>query len=677
MAIYAALKKRWPGLETMSPLQRATVLGDVFAVSYAAPLLVIGVVWLAVVTDRTVLEQHWAALVALGALQIMFSNLPFEMAIELSPGIPASAVSSLDRLVLWSAALILGPVALWIPVVEGLALLGYRLRINKHPAARWAEARNILFEMVQLTFGGLLALAVYETLGGTYPPQGMSVDALAPAFVATALRMVLELLIQIPLFVYFLIRLLPLFGGVTRRAFARFLLISDALPDFAEPFIVLAVGLYAAHGWGAYVFLIAGALLASLLAYRLSQAAAQSTQRTREMAQLEQLGRAIIDAPPDGSALPDLLRSHVPGMFGFSGVEIRLFPDQKILHIPDEWPMVLEATWNWVRTIDDAQVFKPKAELPWGEARHANGVIVVPIKDVENGDVVGGIYITRRHNFRSVRLTLPAAQSLAAQIAGAINRVRVYQRTLAHQKMEQELAFAGEIQSRFLPTSVPQAEGWQIGVALEPARQTSGDFYDLIMLPEGRIGIVVADVADKGTGAALYMALSRTLLRTYALEYPTQPANALAATNERILADTQTDQFVTVFYGVLDPAAKTLTYGNAGHNPGFLISGENGLRELSRTGIPLGLFDSAVWKDHIVELAAGDTLVLYTDGATEAQNQDGEFFGTERLIEIVRACPAAQVQTLCSTLLDEIQRFAGEMPQADDITLAVVRRAIH
>jgi len=640
-----------------------------------APFLIIGVVWLAAVTDLAVIERHWAALVMVGGLHILFSNLTFEMVIELSPGIPANAVSSLERLVLWSGALIVGPEVLWVPVLEGLALFGYRFKRNSHPAARWSEGRNILFKVTQFAFGGLVALAFYEMLDGTYPPQAMTVDALAPALAATALRVALDFLIQIPLYVYFLSKLLPLFGGVTRQAFTRFLLISEALPDCAEPFIVLAVGLYAEKGWGAYLFLIAGALLASLLANRLSQAAAQSSQRTREMAQLEQLGRAIIDAPPDGSALPDLLRAHVLGMFGFSGVEIRLFPDQKILHIPDEWPMVDERVWEWVRTLDAPRLFKPRVDLPWGEARYGNAILIAPVKDVETEQVLGGIFITHRRSYQNMKQSLPAAQTLAAQIAGAINSARVYQQTLAHQKMEQELAFAGEIQSRFLPTHVPQADGWQIGVALEPARQTSGDFYDLIALPEGRIGIVVADVADKGTGAALYMALSRTLLRTYALEYPAQPGSALAAANERILADTQTDQFVTVFYGVLDPTAQTLTYGNAGHNPGFVISGANGLRELGKTGIPLGMFDGAAWKEHTVELAAGDTLVLYTDGVTEAQNRDGEFFGTERLIEIVRTCPAAQVQALCSTLLDEIQRFAGEMPQADDITLAVVRRA--
>jgi sigma-B regulation protein RsbU (phosphoserine phosphatase) len=121
----------------------------------------------------------------------------------------------------------------------------------------------------------------------------------------------------------------------------------------------------------------------------------------------------------------------------------------------------------------------------------------------------------------------------------------------ANQRMTQELCLAGEVQASFLPQPVPEIPGWQLGAILQPARQASGDFYDFLPLPDARLGIVVADVSDKGAGAALYMALSCALIRTYAPQYPAQPERLLAAVNRRLLADCSANHFVTLFYGVL------------------------------------------------------------------------------------------------------------------------------
>ena len=217
--------------------------------------------------------------------------------------------------------------------------------------------------------------------------------------------------------------------------------------------------------------------------------------------------------------------------------------------------------------------------------------------------------------------------------------LKIYAETLAHEKVAQELAFAGRIQNTFLPTTTPQLSGWDIAAtSLIPARQTSGDFYDFVDLGEGRLGILVADVADKGTGAALYMALSRTLLRTYALEYPDDPAKVLEAANERILTDTVSDQFVTVFYGVLAADSGQFTYANGGHNPAFLLRnhGSDETDSLTKTGVPLGMFSGMSWRTDTIEVGAGDSLILYTDGVSEAQNANDDEFGESRLIDSCR-----------------------------------------
>jgi len=245
-----------------------------------------------------------------------------------------------------------------------------------------------------------------------------------------------------------------------------------------------------------------------------------------------------------------------------------------------------------------------------------------------------------------------------------------------HLKVGRELALAGKIQAGFLPEVLPNIPGWQLAATLEPARETAGDFYDFIPLPNGRLGVLVADVADKGMGAALYMALCRTLIRTYAAEYDTRPDLLLSAVNDRILMDTTASLFITVFFGALDPVSGTLTYCNAGHNPPYLLSPADGgeVRKLARTGIPLGIPENATWSQGAVRLAPGDVVVLYTDGITEAQDGRDMFFGEERLLEALRASLGRSARDIQDALLAEVRRFVGDAPQYDDITLVVALR---
>jgi serine phosphatase RsbU (regulator of sigma subunit) len=241
--------------------------------------------------------------------------------------------------------------------------------------------------------------------------------------------------------------------------------------------------------------------------------------------------------------------------------------------------------------------------------------------------------------------------------------------------MRRELQVAGEIQASFLPRSIPQIPGWDIAAALQPARQTSGDFYDFIELANGRLAFLVADVADKGTGAALFMALSRTLLRTYALQFPDEPARVLAETNERILADTHASQFVTLFYAVLDLATGDVVYANAGHNPALLLPAGNGeIVWLPNSGPPLGVMERLTWQERDFCLAPGDTLLLYTDGVTEAQNEAAEFFAEERLVTAVQSSAEQTAVGRQTAVLQAVTQFTGQMPQFDDIALLTITR---
>jgi sigma-B regulation protein RsbU (phosphoserine phosphatase) len=245
----------------------------------------------------------------------------------------------------------------------------------------------------------------------------------------------------------------------------------------------------------------------------------------------------------------------------------------------------------------------------------------------------------------------------------------------ANQRMARELSLAGQIQASFLPQTLPRIAGWDLATALRPARETSGDYYDVIPLEGGRLGILVADVVDKGVAAALYMALTWGLIRTYAAEQPDRPAEALQAVNRRLLADTGASQFVTVFYGVVELASGALTYCNAGHCPPYVLPAGNvaAPRPLARTGVPLGILEEDC-QEQIAELAPGDALVLYTDGVTEAQSDEQGPYGEQRLLEGITARLAWPAQKIVAEVMDDVLAFAGGGPR-DDMTLALLKRA--
>ncbi|MBN1657957.1 MAG: SpoIIE family protein phosphatase [Anaerolineae bacterium] len=238
-----------------------------------------------------------------------------------------------------------------------------------------------------------------------------------------------------------------------------------------------------------------------------------------------------------------------------------------------------------------------------------------------------------------------------------------------------ELTLAGRVQTSLLPVRPPQVPGWQIAASLRPAREASGDFFDFIPLPGGRLGLVIADVADKGMAAALYMALSRTLIRTYATDYPERPDLTLRAANARILADTQADLFVTVFYGVLSPDTATLTYCNAGHHPPYLLNSRNGdaPQPLPGHGMALGIMHDTHWEHTTVTFPPGAALVLYTDGVLDAQNSTESRFGTQQMLDAALAGLRAG-RNPQTDILNRLQQFVGDAPQFDDITLMTVVR---
>ncbi len=243
--------------------------------------------------------------------------------------------------------------------------------------------------------------------------------------------------------------------------------------------------------------------------------------------------------------------------------------------------------------------------------------------------------------------------------------------------LTRELIMAGRIQVDILPEKAPVLPGWDISARLKPARETSGDFYDFIPLTERKWGVVIADVTDKGMGAALFMALSSTLIRTYATRFPTLPGLALNAVSERLLTDTRGGMFVTALFGILEPHSGRFIYANAGHPPGYHISSQRGkttIEELRPTGMAMGVSETAQWKQKICRLSPGDYLVMYTDGITEAQNRQGTFFGEERVLDVVLSKIGRTSREVHDAVIEGVNHFESYALQQDDMALVVIHR---
>ena len=242
----------------------------------------------------------------------------------------------------------------------------------------------------------------------------------------------------------------------------------------------------------------------------------------------------------------------------------------------------------------------------------------------------------------------------------------------AQAQLKAELDVARALQIAILPATFPMKPGCDGAARMIPATTMGGDFYDFIELPDGRIGLVMADVSGKGVPAAFFMAVARTNLRELAAHY-TEPGACLAQTNEVLCAQNPMELFVTVFYCVFDATTGMLRYANGGHNPPYVRRVDGLVEALNGTGgLVLGVMPGIDYPNHTVQLLPGDRLVLYTDGVTEAFNPADEAYGAERLIAEVKAHGDGAAAALVERICRSVTVFAGTSPQSDDITLAVL-----
>jgi serine phosphatase RsbU (regulator of sigma subunit) len=242
------------------------------------------------------------------------------------------------------------------------------------------------------------------------------------------------------------------------------------------------------------------------------------------------------------------------------------------------------------------------------------------------------------------------------------------------ERIEQELRIARLIQQTLLPKTLPKLSGYDIAAYYQPAREVGGDFYDSFVLEDGRLGLVVGDVTDKGIPAALVMATTRTMLRVSAQRlFP--PGEVLKRANDALVPDIPPNMFITCLYAILDTESGRLVYANAGHDPPYLRHHGSNVEELRARGMPLGLMPGMEYEEKEVTLQRGESVLFYSDGLVEAHDPKGEMFGFPRLQGLVGAHHSGE-SSLIDFLLSELTDFAGEnWEQEDDITLVTLERS--
>lgn len=316
--------------------------------------------------------------------------------------------------------------------------------------------------------------------------------------------------------------------------------------------------------------------------------------------------------------------------------------------------------------------FKPTKE--YDEALLDGGRLLIAVPLIIKSDLFGVLLVEEAegaHRFRARRLEI--INGIAQQIALAIQNDRLQGEMVVRERLETEIQLARQIQETFIPEKLPQPPGWELAARWKTARQVGGDFYDVIELPDKKLGFIIADVADKGVPAALFMALTRTLVRAAVAE-ALSPAEVLKRVNDLLMPDTRQGMFVTAVYAVLDQESGEFTYANAGHNPPFWIRSSEQIEKLTRTGIALGVTYSNPMTERTIKLNSCESILLYTDGLTEAFSPEGNLFGEARLLDAIRSDGLSSAEALLDSVESHLSNFTGLQPLSDDLTLMVVRR---
>jgi sigma-B regulation protein RsbU (phosphoserine phosphatase) len=321
----------------------------------------------------------------------------------------------------------------------------------------------------------------------------------------------------------------------------------------------------------------------------------------------------------------------------------------------------------------------PDREIPvwtseWLHGERFQSVAVVPM--VSDEHTIGTLAVNMREHRIFEDDEIRFLQLMANQAAVAIEQGRLHKLEVRRQRLEKELAVGREIQLSLLPKSCPVVDGWQFCDIYQAARQVGGDFYDFFYLPDqdDQMALLIGDVSDKGVPAALFMGVCRTIIRSAALAGHS-PSKTLTIANKQIINDSQSDMFLSVFYGVLEMGTGKLLFCNAGHNPPLRYRpSTDTFCELKSDGIVLGIIEEIELKEDEVDIAPCDILIFYTDGVTEAMNADFEEFGLDRLHFTIASFADRDAADILQAVVAAVNEFTDQVEQSDDFTLYIIKR---
>jgi len=322
--------------------------------------------------------------------------------------------------------------------------------------------------------------------------------------------------------------------------------------------------------------------------------------------------------------------------------------------------------------IEDAWEF-PGFDRSWDLRNNfrTRSVLCMPVNNRE-GKRIGVIQVINKREGLFTSDDEDLLAGLTSLIGIAIENAILHKEAIEKQRIEAELELAAEIQRGLLPESPPVLEGYEIAAMSIPARQVGGDYYDFVREDEGHVALIIGDVSGKGIPAAMLMAVAMSGL--HAIDAPSPP-DKMARLNDLLYESTDSWQYSTLFYASLDLERRMLTTINAGHNPMILADREGRIRFLEKGGMALGMFGSEIseYSAEETQLHPGDLLVMYTDGVTDATNEDDEDFGADRLVELVRGNCRKSAEELKDIIYDEVRKFVGNAPQFDDLTLLILK----
>jgi len=265
----------------------------------------------------------------------------------------------------------------------------------------------------------------------------------------------------------------------------------------------------------------------------------------------------------------------------------------------------------------------------------------------------------RYQEFQSLTVILRQREQLAA----------------AYGELDREFKTVGEIQRQLVPEQPPEIEGLATATYYSPARRAGGDYYDFFCGPDGKWSIIIADVSGHGPPAAVIMAMVRAIMHGWEMDLP-YPAKVMARINDYLFENSQSDQFMTSFYGVLDASAGIMTYNSAAHNPPLVFdSRKHEVHELTtETSFPLGILEDATFDQFELKIREGDIVLLYTDGITDVINAEEELFGLGRLCDALSAAAPLGVEAVRDAIVDKMAAHAGDILPPDDRTLVIFQR---